>query len=507
MGFVFLVICAVSLVLLFRKSWTSEHEGLVEYTHPKTGKVGVRRLDAVNFEKGTHDQLYTFGMALDSNVVFIDSVASLSSRVVRKALVMLSKRYPMLRMKFEWIESRSSGVTHRYLTEIEHPNSINFCEEDTECWQERLEEELQTPFDVGVGPLWRVIRLKEQYNGTDNKYKNTLLFTFHHSICDGISIMTLYDQFLEYLNQCYHGNEEANGIESMPLLPPLQDLVKQQITLPCWKAVLFIAKMKLTQLFKSFHRSRNIFLQKFPPVITTNPSVVKRTCIIPRILSKEETKEIEKHCKAHKCTVAGALTASAALALGKIIQGGEIRSPMAVAVCIPVSIRQDCQPVVSKEHFGTFLSPLPCTVWLYNRASQDFWKLSRQISKNIHSQLRSKEQFNYLRRIKYGNMQSAEEMSKVSQDVGSAGRWEGLLEVSNRGKFEVGKTGPRTFEFVGTHFAVAQHLCGSLLTNNVVTVNGHLFWTVVFSSHVMASQLAEKYLDLVFETLTRNISE
>ena len=484
------ILTTVVGVISFIKWWCSEQ---VEYF--KLTNKNKRAIYDGNFLEGVHDHLYTMGMALVSNVVFIESSVSPSSRVIRKALVMLSKRYPMLRMKFEWIE----GVTHRYLTEMKDPHYIEFLDEDhfdAESWPERLEEELLRSFDVKVGPLWRVIRLKEQYNDADNKYKNTLLFTYHHSICDGISMMALYDRFLEYLDV-----DDVNRVESMSLLPRLPDLIKHHTTLPWWKACLFKLKLKWTQVTQMIktRSTKNIYLQNFPAV-KENPFTTRKTCVIPRNLSKEETLQLIRHCKANRCTVTGTLMAITAVAVRQIIQGGGMKLPLELSIGTAVNIRDECQPPVSREHLGCFVSFLLVTLRLPKIYSlkADFWRTAQQLSEMIQNGLKNKEHFTFYKMLKYRMHDPVEDFTKLSENVDNAGRRLLVGEFSNRGRFECRK---QKFQLSGCHFAVAQHLGGGLFANNIVTVNDQLYYTLVYSSHVMTRDQAEEYISLVFRVL------
>ena len=497
-----IIIAAISVAYAALRLRITDVENLVVFTDPNTKKTFTGKLDAADFENGTHDDFYTFGMALLCNAVVIESATPLESSDLRKALVMLLKRYPMLRMKFKW--TVPDGRCHRYLVEMADPENVCLLDEASSQWQERLETELVTPFESDAGLLWRVVRMQEEYNDSTKKYKNTVLFTFHHSICDGISMMTLLEQFWAYLEQCLEKSDEVEKVQSMCLLPPLQELVKHKVEMTWWKALLFVFKLKIGQLSKSVRRPKHLFFQRFPPVIMTDPSITRKTCFIPMVLSERETTQLITQCKMNHCTVTGALTASSALAIRNVIHGtvGSDR-PMQVGVGLPVSIRKDCQ--VSKEHCGVFLSPLPFTITLPHNASHAFWDLSRDISEDIYNRLGKKEQYNYLRMVKYAGMRPAEEFVKLSQDHRNAGRWDGLLEISNCGKFQLGMSPAGKLEFVSTHYVVAQHSCGSLLTNNIVTVNGRLFWTVVFSRHVMTREQAQEYCDLACGTLKQNI--
>ena len=61
------------------------------------------------------------------------------------------------------------------------------------------------------------------------------------------------------------------------------------------------------------------FLSVYPS-LSEDPSVPKVAVVIPRSLATEETLKLTRNCKAQGCTVHGAITAAAALAITDMIK-------------------------------------------------------------------------------------------------------------------------------------------------------------------------------------------
>jgi hypothetical protein len=93
-------------------------ETIQEIKDPVRGCKRTRVFDGT-FDQVFHDNLYIYGKALDANVVFFQSKEPLETSILTEALHALSKRHPLLRMKFEWEESKEFGKTIRYLAEME----------------------------------------------------------------------------------------------------------------------------------------------------------------------------------------------------------------------------------------------------------------------------------------------------------------------------------------------------------------------------------------------------
>ena len=55
--------------------------------------------------------------------------------------------------------------------------------------------------------------------------------------------------------------------------------------------------------------------------------------------------------------------------------------------------------------------------------------------------------------------------------------------------------------------AVAVHQRGSIFSNNIVTFNGKLFWTVIYYSNIVSDDTAQKYADLVKRTILKAIKD
>ena len=102
---------------------------------------------------------------LVATVLHIESKASLRADLVLQTLRLLSKRYPLLRMRITSESTSEDGTFEEYFVEMEDPNTVDFQQRSDLSegdWLDVLNEETHHKFNHKVGPLWRVILLREQ---------------------------------------------------------------------------------------------------------------------------------------------------------------------------------------------------------------------------------------------------------------------------------------------------------------------------------------------------------
>ena len=117
-------------------------------------------------------------------------------RLVRKALILLAKRHPLLRMKIVKKSHGNREPLKEYFIELQDLGEINFRvlnDSNADDLEPVFEREFEIPLDLKVGPLWRAILLDESYVVGEEAFKNAIVFTFHHVITDGRSILAMLE--------------------------------------------------------------------------------------------------------------------------------------------------------------------------------------------------------------------------------------------------------------------------------------------------------------------------
>ncbi len=277
----------------------------------------------------------------------ITSRVHLDPDMVRQALVLLAKRYPLLRMKINK-ESRNGEPVTEYFTEVENPTIINFkTVKDLNAGdlEPVFEREFETPFDFDFGPLWRATLLDEIHvHGATNAYKNAIVFTFLHVIADGRSFLLMLEHFFRYLTLLYKG--EVVQVESMPFRPSTGVLMGHRCTPSVLDKVVLSVSSWISRLkaVLKIPRPENLYLKTYPPVFTRDPAAPDRTSVVYREYSIEETLGLIKACKMSKCSVHGAITAASHIAMAKILHKRKDEMPSAA-----VSLKLSCNIDIRKE--------------------------------------------------------------------------------------------------------------------------------------------------------------
>ena len=437
------------------------------------------------------------GWGTVTSVLLLDSTQELNQDHLRKALGLLPKRYPLLRMRI-----KNSGIEASF-EEMENPETVDFeqlYKITADNWIEGFEEELNGYlFDIGKGPLWRVRLLKETYN--DEKFKNALVFTFQHVICDALSIFELQKTLMEILNSLHDGVEFE--VESLPLRPPLESLMPELVEPNLLERLLFSSFFTLQRVKSFFVKPKNLFLSVYPPVAKADPSVTKKTCLLTRSLSEEDTKLLIKSCKTHNCTVHGALTASTHLAIARILrkEKKDLKIPFSVESSYSISLRNDCQPKVGSEEFGAFVSAsgLTIPVPLVKRDDKrGFWEFARACTREVHTQLDSGKHRNLLKFYHCIDIPSYCQMSNYEHNEG---RRNHICNINNYGAQQTNQAENSTYNFAGSYFGVQAAKTGHTFGNNIMTVDGRLYWAVEYFPHVTAKTQAEDFFGLTLEIL------
>lgn len=482
----------------------------VEITSEKKDGLLQRRLG--NLEQG----FAMFGLdgpGVVVSAIIINSEVSLEPSFMRKALVLVNKRFPLLRMTI----FRNNDNT-LWFKEMADPSRIAFevCQDYTASqWVEVFESESRVDFDIEKGPLWRVTLLKEEYNNEQQLYTNSLVFSVSHAICDGTSRMAINSQLLEYLNDLHQGKDVH--VESRPLLPPLTYLLRSKLQLSTLEKLIFTVLPTIMWIKSKFVKpGKNMYLETYKAPILQNPSIVKRTSLVTRVISADNLSKIAKIGKEHGCTVHSVITAATRLAIAKILKMGSTNTdcnnkvlpdPLKFSTSFNVAIRSKCEPVVEQNEVGCFISlammniETPCLMkvtpkafWEYARACKD--AVAEKISKGEHFQFSK-----FFSSIKPDVMSSLMKGS-FSADESSAGRADGLFNISNLGRFTIGKDqkgGP--FQIQGVYAASAEQRVGPLFGHNMVSINGVLYWGMSYFPHVTTKQQAEDFLDMSISIL------
>ena len=478
--------------------------------HDCENQVG-RRLGV--FES-TIDDLHSYGGSVKTVVLLLKSRVSLSTSMVREVLDRLPKKHSILRMRVQEIDLKGKGKPLKCFIEMEEPYAVDFYVKNhkpARNWESTFEKELSSPFQASTGPLWRVRMLREEFEAGEGWYSNTLLFAVHQVIADDTSLLKLCEDFLDLLNAKHNNLNQSQScddnveVNALPLRPSLTELLKHHIALPQLEQILLALKPIFSRLqYRIMGKPRHQFTGVFPPTSLHDPSILKKTCILPRNLPKEAISQLAKNCKENKCTVHAAFIAATSIAMATMLQNGELRIPISIPLRFNVNVRRECNPPVTNDELGCFSldyefkMPVP----VIKEAREAFWNFAKKCTQDLRQAVAKGKHHSTLKLLHALDIDFAGKMYKLSKNKKKAGRLESLVHISNLGRQRFGsecETG--AYDCSGVYFAGAGHNFGPVFANNIVTVNGELSWSIVYYSNVVSRDVACQFADSVFKTL------
>ncbi|XP_077865127.1 uncharacterized protein LOC144351292 [Saccoglossus kowalevskii] len=243
--------------------------------------------------------------------------------------------------------------------------------------------------------------LRSTYLREQDNYETCIIFTYHHCIMDGTSMMKFSSQLLNILNQLVVDERCFEGEPKLISFPPdRRHLFKEQ----SWWMNYFTPILNKflrrytdeNDLVKVF-TTENKLIKWFTSEANFGVDELPRTGIIPMSFSKSFTSRLISMCRKNHCTVHGAVTAATAIAAARIIQGGKVRRPQTVMSTLDVNLRRY---IVKQEdllkdeaHFGNRISFLTLSIIVPEDTSSAnaFWELATRLTRNIHHRINYKE--------------------------------------------------------------------------------------------------------------------
>jgi NRPS condensation-like uncharacterized protein len=292
-------------------------------------------------------------LASKSFALVAEIEGSLSVEKLQTAAIEIQRRHPQLRAGIQMDNNLNYWFEYQNTNTIKveaYPNS------DPGNWISMMEDELTAPFILANSPLFRVIML-------GGGVRSTLIFITHHSIGDGLSLVNIFQDLLDYLS----------GIELPKLLPP--------------KSMDELLALDESLLWKSS-----------PPTnfITTQNQLQNlrgQTISIDRIkLDKESTNKIMIAAKSNEVTVNGLLYAALCLAF-TTIYGGEGHTTLSLRT--PASVRKTLN---IENDFGLYITTMLTTV--IPGEFPDIWSLARNINGTLRDISSINSTVEYIKRFR-----------------------------------------------------------------------------------------------------------
>ena len=419
---------------------------------------------------------HDLGGGLIVNVVYLEGI--LTQDVVQQALKLVQQRHPMLQV---YIVESEDGLYFQSTGITEIPVQVIYKQDENEAIKV-AQKEIHTKFTPGKNPLCRLTLLYS------HQHQNTceMIITFHHGIVDGISCMRFIDDLLSYYQKINEG-ENISQVESLEFIPPIDTLVNYNIPSQNPRENDQLANEQPT----------------LPPqlIIESQASANERfTRMLPRMLSQEKTKILIDKCKQEKTTVHGAMCAAMLFAAGKLLS---IDTQVNFSYGLPVNLRKYCQPEITDQNLGCFISVLGFNQLVDPNTS--FWDLARECKSQINDSLISGVHITRLQQGKLRNSDSDSMKEFVRNYMFSKEDTMGrnnFFSISNRGKFKFRYQADK-LKIKELYFAFPQHISGDCFWLGVLTLNEQLFCNFIYVQPVISDRTAQLFADDVMTVIEK----
>ena len=432
-------------------------------------------------------------------ILSLKSEQPLLKEHVHDALVLLSKRQPMLRAI---ITSLSTSVADKHF-EVVNYIDIDFTTSDVKAreWQDMWYD--FTSSRHGSGLLWRAVLLQEEYIPGTEIYINTLVFKFSHSCIDGVSLMKFCKQLLQCINGVTDGTlTRESNIANFDLMPSLHEIIHWK-PWPAWLKYLGLPEI-WNVLLKNFVRvlmkfkRKCLIYERFPPSFSSKSD--ERTRIIVKVFSEEETLKFVNICRSKRCTVTGALMAAVHIAFCRLL-GEDFPVPAQLENALAINVQRNCEPKPPEEYLGLYALGHSLSMPFIKR-DVDFWQFAEETTSMIQNTLN--KEFHIKQALAIINAFSAEEMCNElfsSSDPETIMRLSTCNIFSNLGSFDFGKE--QHYKY-GVHECLFTGVIGKsagTFIHAMTTVNDKLSWIISSSRSRVQEDKAQQFAKLCFNTL------
>jgi hypothetical protein len=438
--------------------------------------------------------------------ISITSKQSLVHEHVRDALVLLTKRQPMLRAVIATMADGNKYFEIKEINEVIAMFDITISHVKASDWKEVWFE--YTAKQRANGLLWRVVILQEEFMPDTEDYVNTLMFNFSHVCTDGVSSVKFCKQFLNNMNELANGTGLVDQeISSLDLMPPFHMIVTRgRIWHSLFNFMLAycglrpILKFCVKRLLGRFMEKKpnNPYHEQFPPNSRVPNSLIPSRLNV-KVFTEGETKNIIQACKANNCTVTGAITAAAHLAFCELIQDNQSKY-MKLESLLAINGRRFCDPKPHDDYLGFFVYVNQDFYMKYVAgAGVELWKLAQETTEKIKEFVR-KEAYVVETTVISGIMEPRELVKLFIND--KLFPKSGCNFISSFGSFHLGEQQHGTYKLHECIINNLDHSMNCTIFHFNYTINGKMTWQIA-SNVTVDSNHAEKFSNLCFNRFSQ----
>jgi NRPS condensation-like uncharacterized protein len=218
-----------------------------------------------------------------------------------------------------------------------------------EDWRDITALEWKTPFNMTQGPMIRVVWIK-------SRDISELMLVGHHCICDGASLIVIFREILQLIDQ------PAMQLTPYPPFQSLQDLVPREVLSDLKLALLVKSKAALFRLFAL-------------TVKTVKTAPAGEHYLIYWRADEKESAELARRCRAEGATPYAALCVAFLLAFREV-NTAKFKNK----IMCPVNVRKFIRNIGADMMFN-YAPTIP--LGLGRDPQEEFWGLARKLKQSI----------------------------------------------------------------------------------------------------------------------------
>jgi hypothetical protein len=336
-------------------------------------------------------------------------------------------------------------------------------DEDNEFLDKTVEDESNMAFVFDPNsPLWRITLIVSSGSNIFD-----MILTINHAIGDGISGMAFFTSFIECLSEkttpTFSLNNDRSSHELIPSNSPSSSSsflskIIEKIPIPNFLSQYFFPKTYWTGNTQ---------------LIGDEPF---QTRLVSFELSPTILHSLHKKCRNEQTTIHTALLSSLLLSITDVFGKRNMEFRCGTAV----NIRRFCQPIISNQQMGVFVSAVGSYHYIpYRQNLVDlFWRLARQIKEQINEEI---EQAASPMIESMESISDWEEVLKTERKTLPNG-YENSVDISNLLRWSFGSN-DSSWKILHGGFTQSASIIGSAFTVNVVTINDILKVYICFQEH------------------------
>jgi hypothetical protein len=428
-----------------------------------------RKLGKMEMAEAITNDYYAFNA-----VIILRITNGPSEETLKTVLQELARRQPLLRVHihkeknwFYYVIEDTPGIS---LKVVERQNNRH--------WQQVVEEELNTRFDMFTGPLVRFTYL----SGPGSK-ESEIIITFQHSIMDAVSGGNFIHEILSFCREIESNGsiKELNILEPLPpvevFFPPAFQGFRRK-----WNLFLFFFR----QMGDEFRYRLRIRGKRTPPIHAAG-----KNKILPVKYSKELTDALIKGSRQKRITLNNLLTAAFLMAVHKHLYNGE---KIPLRHINTADLRPYLNPPLDAQYFGSYFAMMRFTVGM--KENPQVWEFAREFGDINYFSLKRGDKFS-VNLLSYQMMRMLFRF-KSFRMASTAMSFTGPVRVEKKyGKIEV-----RDIHGFASNFVV-----GPEYSALVRLFDDHIYWDFLYLDSDMDHEQAGVIADEIHKILESAVKE